>query len=276
MFSISDYFRRPQASRKYVDLIMEASSKWANWDPPKTIEAGDIGIIDKDSGQFEKIGSIYTHPATAEAAKAYPAVLKPAEDVLVINSVYAKKVGGGGGVNAGIPGAGNVKFETEIKFNKRRGAFLIMHNPRMTVVPDEFCSSATALGIPFFQDRKISVVTAAFACDGYALYLSSKQQESVKVALQANAPAPGAGAHAAGSWVMDGGSGVFRQAYLGNKAGYTPLYLLKSVQPRPPRRRETPDPNENDDDRWNEMEVPWDFLDSDGEEEPPEEFSDDE
>lgn len=78
-----------------------------------------------------------------------------------------------------------------------------------------------------------------------------------------------------GGWATEGGSGVLRKAY-DNTVGFTPLYLLKSVQPRGPRRRETPDPNEHDGDRWNEVEVPWDFLDSDGEEEPPEEFSDDE
>ncbi|KAJ7869564.1 hypothetical protein B0H14DRAFT_3440559 [Mycena olivaceomarginata] len=47
------------ASRKYLDLIQAASSKWANWDPPHPIKA-----IDKDTGRFEKDGNIYEDAAT--------------------------------------------------------------------------------------------------------------------------------------------------------------------------------------------------------------------
>ena len=28
----------PHSARKYIDLIFAASSKWANWDPPKQIK----------------------------------------------------------------------------------------------------------------------------------------------------------------------------------------------------------------------------------------------
>ena len=38
LFSLS-MFGSTESSRKYIDLIYTASSKWANWDPPKQIKA---------------------------------------------------------------------------------------------------------------------------------------------------------------------------------------------------------------------------------------------
>ncbi|EKM58694.1 uncharacterized protein PHACADRAFT_253181 [Phanerochaete carnosa HHB-10118-sp] len=264
-----EWFQKKQASRKYVDLIMDASSKWANWDPPKTIQAGDFGTINRESGQFERIGNIYTYPDTADIARKHPVNSRPAEEVYVIHSHYSKKVEGNAGASTGAPDVADANFSTEIKFDKRRGAFLVMHNPCMSVVPDEFCRET--LGIDLFNDRKIALITEAFTCDGFVLYLSSKKTESIRVSLKAEA-GPHVEGEVNGIWLTEGGSGNFRRGY--RKGAYTPLYLLKSVQPPPPKRRESPDPNAVEGDRWNEMEVPWDFLDSDGDEEPEEEFSD--
>jgi hypothetical protein len=105
---LSGWFSKKEASRKYVDLIKGASSKWPNWDPPKTInvselrpngevafserltlsnvEAGDFGYINKETGIFEKEGSIYQHDDTRAIAEKFPPELKKAEKIYVINS----------------------------------------------------------------------------------------------------------------------------------------------------------------------------------------------
>lgn len=112
-----DWFRKKQASRKYVDLIKDASAKWANWDPPKTIQvnlvvarsylqrlipseqAGDFGVINMESGQLERVGNIYTHPETVEIAKKYPAKAQPADEMYVVNSTYTKRSDRSAGVS---------------------------------------------------------------------------------------------------------------------------------------------------------------------------------
>ena len=103
------WFQRKEASRKYVDLIKEASSKWANWDPPNVIQvrytttlidssfnpdiyqAGDFGEVDVHSGQFEKEGNIYTHPELASVAGDYPPKTHSEEEVYCINSFNTRR-----------------------------------------------------------------------------------------------------------------------------------------------------------------------------------------
>lgn len=70
-------------------------------------------------------------------------------------------------------------INAEFKFEKRRGAFLVMHNPHMNVVPDEFCQET--LDSAIFKNRKLVLVTEAFTCDGYVLYLSNKRQSLSRV-----------------------------------------------------------------------------------------------
>ncbi|SRR6266702_1120895 len=40
---------KENAQRKYIDLIKEASSKWANWDPPKRIQ---VSLVIHSSPHF--------------------------------------------------------------------------------------------------------------------------------------------------------------------------------------------------------------------------------
>ncbi|OJA10346.1 hypothetical protein AZE42_11946, partial [Rhizopogon vesiculosus] len=47
------------ASRKFIDLIEDATSKWANLDPLAPIKVGDYGMIDKETGEFHAQGNIY-------------------------------------------------------------------------------------------------------------------------------------------------------------------------------------------------------------------------
>ncbi|KAL4261815.1 hypothetical protein AB1N83_007097 [Pleurotus pulmonarius] len=58
-----------QASRRYVDLIYGASSKWAHWDPPKKLEPGDFEFIDLSSGLFEKKSNMHVDFAAYETIR---------------------------------------------------------------------------------------------------------------------------------------------------------------------------------------------------------------
>ncbi|EKM60622.1 uncharacterized protein PHACADRAFT_189748 [Phanerochaete carnosa HHB-10118-sp] len=136
------WFQKSEASRKYVDLIREASSKWANWDPPKTIQAGDFGTIDKKSGQFERAGNIYRHSKMAEMAENYPVTVQPSEELYSVHSFHARQVAARADANSGASSNANVTFSAEIKFENHRGASLVMHNLRMSIVPDEFFQEA--------------------------------------------------------------------------------------------------------------------------------------
>ncbi|GJE92066.1 hypothetical protein PsYK624_082190 [Phanerochaete sordida] len=275
-----NWFTKKEASRKYIDLIRDASSKWANWDPPKTIRAGDIGFVNRDSGEFERLGNIYRSQDMAqlgcdaelfELVQSHPATVTPADEVYTIKSYNATQVGMNAGANALAPSVGKVGFSTAINFDRHRGAFLVMHNPNMTVVPDELYRNETFAEKLFGKDKQLRIVTEVFTCDGYVLYLSNKKAESVEITLDigtSSTAAASVDADLGATWNTKGGSGNFRKGY--KKGAFTPLYHLKGLLP--PRKRRRGDGGEGDDgDSLDDVEVPWNTLDSDGEQDSDEE-----
>ena len=118
MASLFQPKRNPQ--RKYIDLINEASSKWANWDPPKRIEVGflllahllltdlifvlqqpgDFGTVIKSTGELVVEGNIYVHEALAHIAKRYPPSEGSELDRYHIHSYEVRGVDVGGELGA--------------------------------------------------------------------------------------------------------------------------------------------------------------------------------
>ena len=68
----------------------------------------------------------------------------------------------------------NAAISLHFQFTKKRAASLVMHNVRMTVVPNE--ALAALKDIEFLKTKVL--VTDTFACDGYVLYLSNKSKFS--------------------------------------------------------------------------------------------------
>ena len=102
LFSLS-MFGSTDSSRKYIDLIYTASSKWANWDPPKQIKASisvDPPTMTFTSnpggrlrqGQQENWGVrkrrqyIYSAKATAALVAQYPLIEEYEQEKLEIIS----------------------------------------------------------------------------------------------------------------------------------------------------------------------------------------------
>lgn len=100
---------KENAQRKYIDLIKEVSSKWANWDPPKRVrvsllhhdnattlkwsfysQAGDFGTVNRKTGEFLVEGNIYTHHDIKPIAQQYPPVEAPETDEYQIHSYHVR------------------------------------------------------------------------------------------------------------------------------------------------------------------------------------------
>ncbi|KAJ7801379.1 hypothetical protein B0H14DRAFT_2895724 [Mycena olivaceomarginata] len=240
------------ASRKYIDLIQAASSKWANWDPPHPIKVGDYGTLDKDTGRFEKDGNIYEDAATAALAADHPPEIAAADEKIVISSETVQKR--------------DLNLSPQWKFKSgKTGALLVMAQPRSSWV------SANALfkkllEIPALKDKYF--VTEIVACHAYSMYLSSKLEDTVSLALLAKTPIPvaplvSAGGELGGSWWSETGAGVFRHGCVPpGTYSFTPLFALKRIR-KPGFLSRGPPP---DDMIWEAAEKPWWPLDEDGEE----------
>ncbi|KAI9442790.1 hypothetical protein BJY52DRAFT_1229136 [Lactarius psammicola] len=248
--------RNPQ--RKYIDLINEASSKWANWDPPRRIKPGDFGTIIKSTGELVVEGNIYVHKDLAHIAKNYPPSEGHEIDRYHIHSYEVRGVDVGAGLGANFLGTQGLVFRSRWQFNSKRGAVLLMHRPRLISVPDAFFTETH--NVPILKNK--SVVYQVFNCPGFYMYLSNKVNEQVAVGLRANLPPqvsdvnPVLGV----GWMAHGSTGIGQQGYQSD-AIYTPLFSMRSLRKRFLRRGE---PDQTSTELWDETRVPWDHLDDDG------------
>ncbi|KAK7017678.1 hypothetical protein R3P38DRAFT_3201233 [Favolaschia claudopus] len=260
------------ASRKYVDLILQVSSKWASWDPPHLIEVGDYGTIDKETGLFQKDGNIYTDPATAKLCADYQPDTRAPDEVMVVCSQTEKKRDFGLGPEIDIPGIAEASIKGQWKFKSgKTGALLVMAQPRSSIISGGALFSKL-IDTPSLKDKYL--VTETVACHAYSLYLSSKMDDVISLALVAKTPLPvsplvSAGGEISATWWSQTGSGVFRHGCAERGTySFTPLFALKRLRKISfVRYRGEPTPEERAEDMWDsEPESPWGPLDEDGEE----------
>jgi len=86
------FHTKENTPHKYVDLIKEAAAKWPNWDPPKTIHAGDFGTINRKTGELVVEGNIYTHVDIRQIASQYPPLQVAEVDHFRIHSCQVKEL----------------------------------------------------------------------------------------------------------------------------------------------------------------------------------------
>ena len=67
-----------------------------------------------------------------------------------------------------------VALKSRWQFNKKRGAILLMHRPRLICVHDEFFDEQIVL--PILKNKVI--VEQVYSCPGFYMYLSNKSKHS--------------------------------------------------------------------------------------------------
>jgi hypothetical protein len=270
------------ASRKFIDLIRQASSKWANWDPPIEIKVGDYGKIDNETGELDVEGNIYdkTFQTSLEKQNLKIDLSDPScqpqkggfDDNMIMSSSGVKQGDFSAKPEVNLLNLASASVKAEFQFQEgKRGAVLVMHKPQQEYIPRGKVLTLVHKAIEL-HDRYL--VTSTFKCPGYYIYLSNKSGERIALALTASAPiAAAAGVTAGGSasvdWWTDAQAAFLRKAV--DKAGqyrYTPLYTLKhrqnSLLARLFRGEES---EETEDDLWPDCPPPWQPLDEDGLEE---------
>lgn len=242
-----------RACRKYTDLINISSAKYVNWDPLRRIEVGDFGQIDPETGQFVYEGNIYRDETLASTAKNYPPeVHDPVDEFKIDSSIFT--------CMSASPNFGELSdiiYKRQWQFRDDRGAFLVLHRARKISIPSSFLDMALKAENPLLEIRTKNVITNVWSCPSFAMYLSNKSGEHVKIALRA----PNAGSGHETGWYAEGNTGVYQFGSLPNE-DYRPLYHLQKIRKRNIRpRRDGRDPNEI---IWASTDVPWGDLDDDG------------
>ncbi|THH28677.1 hypothetical protein EUX98_g5524 [Antrodiella citrinella] len=259
--------RKRPASRKFIDLIHAISLKWANWEPSKHLEVGDFGTIDQDSGLFEREGNIYSYSETKDAASKFPVQLGDPEDEFIAKSMNSKRINLAAGVHADLLPAASAEFTGRWQFDSTRGALLVLVKPRLASIPNEFFRPED---IPKYQClRGKHIITEVHTCPAFALCYSTMKGETVDLTLRATVPAAAGvsvGPHASFKWEATPVSGLSR---FGSEPGaaYYPLLTVKEIRQPGNVRRDSSGGPQDSGDVWADVEVPWGYLDEDGDEE---------
>jgi len=246
-----------RACRKYIDLIQGISGKYPNWNPHKRIEVGDFGRIDPENGQFICEGNIYRDEPLASIAKDYPPVIHDPEYEHKVDTSFLTCLTR----PPDFRDLSDIVYKRQWKFTEDRTGFLVLYRSRMISIPDSFLDMALRDDNPIPDIRTKNVVTNLWMCPAFAMYMSNKSNEHVKIALRA----PDAGSGQETGWYAEGNVGLYQFGSLAN-GNYLPLFQLQKIRKRSVRpRRDGRDPNEI---IWAFSESPWHNLDDDGAEVP--------
>lgn len=275
--------------RKYVDLIRDATSKWANWDPPIAIKVGAFGKLDRVTGELEVHGNVYEaefqetldkiDPTLRLKLQQHPPVAGPVEDDFIISSSGAQKRAFSVAPGIDIMGLATASLKADFQFSQgKRDALLVMHSPRMEYFPPSAVLEQL-YHVPALADMYL--VTSVFTCPAFSLYLSDKSGEKISLALIASAPiippvaplGPNASFSTGIDWWTDASRGILRKgASKEGEYAFTPLYGLKKRGGWIKKIFRNGDQKQrgrsSEEEPWVDVDAPWEPLDEDGEEDP--------
>ncbi|KAG1728365.1 uncharacterized protein EDB91DRAFT_1161996 [Suillus paluster] len=261
--------------RKFVELIFRQTAKYANWDPPSEIIVGSFGKIDKDTGNLDVQGNIYSEKFKQSLIEAgidpdsdeHHAKDGPEEAAYTTWSKNVKRMELSVESQAGVPGIATASLKGTWQVKRgTTGAVLLMNNPRMKHLTSDVLGKLAKIKLL----QSMHLVTKVFYCPAYSLHLSDAGGESFSVALLASAPvvAPVGTleAQATMRWWNDTQTGLTR--YGSNPEHcFTPLYELLHVR-HPRYRRSSPSPERTGEQLWVPPPLPWPALREDGTEVP--------
>ncbi|KAG2073268.1 hypothetical protein BDR04DRAFT_1152366 [Suillus decipiens] len=255
---------------RYVDLIRQRTSKWANQFPERDdIRVGSYGRFNAQTGRFEAEGNVYD-PEFQKLLDATDGKLKLSDHPPVFDDEQKDFSVGSLGVRPkefslgsdAVEGIDQAKYKEDWHFMQdKRGAMLVMYKPRLQRFPQGKVFEAL-YQVPELKDKYI--VPSVYKCRAYATYLSNKTGEKFSLALLQK----GEGDKTQLDWWTD--SKVENlQIKTAEDYAFSPLFNCKRKIPLiRPLMRDSPTPDPEDEGFWMECYPPWEPLDDDGEIDP--------
>ncbi|KAG1851212.1 hypothetical protein C8R48DRAFT_676501 [Suillus tomentosus] len=193
-------------SRKFIDLIQGITYKWTNWDPERTIEVGDYGMVNKSTGEFEREGNIYTSKGIINIDMTDPALHpeeKEGDNKLIVKSWDV-----------------TIK-ETDMAPEAKQAAAMVVYKPRYISLPKDECI------IELFKSRPDDlkgkyIITKVICCPAYVMYMSTNRAEKFSVTLPATEPPASTGFTCSSETTY----GLYHEGS-NMTTKYMPLYRLK-------------------------------------------------
>ncbi|KZP03300.1 hypothetical protein FIBSPDRAFT_845092 [Athelia psychrophila] len=258
--------------RKFVDLMFKTTGKYANWELAKEIRVGDYGDVNRKTGEFEKDGNIYDENLIPNKTDEDNVVLGQLLDHWKVSTNTAKQCHFSVAPEIKLAGMTDVALTGTWEFSGTRGAVLLMHLPQLYTIPNNKLLNRV-LDVKELKGKYI--VSDAYTCPASSLYLSGKSAEKVTFTLHADVPPSvaaiagvpiGLGGGVKAGWSASNVTGMHQSAGSVKSTGrYTPLFTLKKRKWYEQLRGRPIQPIPEGDDRWEDKDLPWGPLDSDGE-----------
>lgn len=260
--------------RKFVDLMFKTTGKYANWELAKEIRVGDYGTVDPNTGAFEKDGNIYDENLIPNKTANDDIVAGEPLNYWRVSTETAQECSFSGGPEINLAGMVDVALAGTWKFGEKRGAVLLMHLPQLWKIPNMKLLDKL-IDVPEVKGKYI--VSDAYTCPASSLYISGKSHEEVTFKLHAETDPlvtglvtgvpVGPGGEVKGGWSVSNATGLHQCAGSAkSRTGrYTPLFTLKKRRWYAKWRGVPQAPIDENEDKYEDIDVPWGPLDSDGE-----------
>ncbi|KAJ7138021.1 hypothetical protein C8R44DRAFT_340369 [Mycena epipterygia] len=216
------------SERTYVDLLFQASRKYASWDPEVVVKVGDWGRITRGkrglafwrrNGTFLKEGKNFLDGKAEKYDIPEPIEYDGgdvAEGETWVVSQNAEQVDLSASVGGIFPAIMQCNVKGAFKFSSGRGAILAMQNDRISLI-DPPGALRRLLEDPSM--RGMVVVSEIHCCSSYARMLTAQAGSTIALGLSVEPPVSGvASATANATWVRNVSSGNFRSRV--NKTGF--------------------------------------------------------
>ncbi|KAG8992394.1 hypothetical protein FRB94_011626 [Tulasnella sp. JGI-2019a] len=168
----------PPTERTYIDLIRRAEGKWATWEPSiERPEVGDYGIANKDTGEFEKEGRIYSDEFARylpDAKEQYPPQTGVRQASKVIQSAGVEQVEGSAALNMScVEELVNAPLKGIWRFKYAHSTVLLLVEPvTIELRRDDLLDKLAE--IPMLKDYHL--VTSIVQCPAYTFYISDRHE----------------------------------------------------------------------------------------------------
>ncbi|KAJ6524263.1 hypothetical protein DFH09DRAFT_1046909 [Mycena vulgaris] len=225
----------PTSEQEYVELIFNASNKYAAWDPEIPVEVGDWGrIIGAEmfglaKGVFVKDGNIYEDGRATKYGIPAPVehVDKDADGEYWVASKNAQMVDLAAAVGIS-PEIVKSKVKAGYTFSSGKAAVLVMTNDSLTSVDSP---GKLRLLLEEKDMKDCVLVSEVHRCASYARIITDKTSGTLAIGLSVEPPVAGGGPTADVTWAYSTASGNFKTRT--NKTGtrdYYPLFRLVSLR----------------------------------------------
>ncbi|PBK82799.1 hypothetical protein ARMGADRAFT_1019414 [Armillaria gallica] len=203
------------------------------------LTVGDFGTVDPETGDFEREGNVFEHPASKEVMAEHDPIrnastVRHAHIIKCTKNVRQIDVPLGGGI--GLTGIAEGNVTVQYRFGSKRGVLLFMRDVTFTRFPIGKPWADKLSDIPVFWDKVI--VAETYSCRHYDLRMGKGGEHSVEITGTAEIPIPAAPALSASANVgfKIAGKAGFGSVWHGTKNtetesdGFVPMYRLKGFR----------------------------------------------